>query len=433
MKKRGQVTAFIVIGLVLLIMVGLFIYLKTSYTTSQLSSERTIDDDIKPIKINIESCLQTVLEEGIPFLAMRGGYYSMPVDSVTTIREGSPLAFDIPYYYTNDEFKAPNDATIKQALVMYVQENALHCFEEDETDMYTLTKGSGTFTTTVDLTETEIQMQVEIPVTVETPEKEATLRFFTVGHPTPYYKMIKTARVIAEKQSTNSPYLCMDCITEEILHAYEMKTEEYRGEETLIISNLVEKEGTNFFAFAGKYTSEQQPQVTFRMQEIPAQEITAEFLETIPLESSTIISEIEIDPSWITFDDQTNNLLLSPKRENVGEHIVSITATDVQGKRDSLYFTVTVNDIANKPDLGFIGSHTITADEEFSFQVEVQNEEELNTVYFTDDTDLFDININTGFISFTPTVEQKGGYHIIITALDESGGSDTENLYLIIT
>jgi hypothetical protein len=275
-------------------------------------------------------------------------------------------------------------------------------------------------------------MQVNIPITVETHEKEATLRVFSVEHPTPYYKMIKTARVIAEKQSENSPYLCMDCITEQTLNAYDVKTEEYRGEETLIIFNIVEKEGGNFLTFAGKYTSEQQQEVAFRMQEIPSQEITAEFLETIPLETSTIISEIEIDPTWITYSEEANTILLSPKREDIGEHIVSITATDVQGKRDSLYFTVTVNDIANKPDLAFIGSHTITQGEEFSFQVEIQNEETLNTLYFTDDTELFDINIDTGFISFTPTEEQKGTHHIIITALDESGGSDTEDLYLII-
>ena len=76
--KKSQVTLFMLLGIVLLITIGIFIYLNNS-TSSKRTDEETkavqqLESDIQPIKKYVKSCVERVGEFGLFLIGRQGGY-----------------------------------------------------------------------------------------------------------------------------------------------------------------------------------------------------------------------------------------------------------------------------------------------------------------------------------------------------------------------
>src|SRR3989338_5292014 len=78
MKKRCQITLFIIIGIVILIIVGLLVYLATYITKKGIEKEITKSEKIplaaQPIKTYIETCLDKTAKDAIILIGKQGGY-----------------------------------------------------------------------------------------------------------------------------------------------------------------------------------------------------------------------------------------------------------------------------------------------------------------------------------------------------------------------
>jgi hypothetical protein len=73
LKKRGQITVFIIIGLIIIISVGLFIHLRSSTV-----NEKSIIQRNTPIQNYVETCLEEVATDATRLIASRGGYIDLP-------------------------------------------------------------------------------------------------------------------------------------------------------------------------------------------------------------------------------------------------------------------------------------------------------------------------------------------------------------------
>src|SRR3989344_7553316 len=82
--KRGQVTLFIIVGLIILIIVGFLLFLRSDALKSKLGLGRTsaiiVPEQLKPVKNNIDGCVKQVGEEAINILSLQGGYIKLPQD-----------------------------------------------------------------------------------------------------------------------------------------------------------------------------------------------------------------------------------------------------------------------------------------------------------------------------------------------------------------
>ncbi len=78
-KKRGQITVFIILGLIMLVVISITIYLKGEQITAKFDPEikkkLLIDKDITPLQKYIESCLKQVTEPLTKELAKAGGVF----------------------------------------------------------------------------------------------------------------------------------------------------------------------------------------------------------------------------------------------------------------------------------------------------------------------------------------------------------------------
>ena len=78
MDKRGQVTIFIILGIVLLVVVILLFFARDLFISGKTSPEddsRFLSSQIEPVKAYVQDCANIVSLKGIRLIAIQGGYF----------------------------------------------------------------------------------------------------------------------------------------------------------------------------------------------------------------------------------------------------------------------------------------------------------------------------------------------------------------------
>ena len=143
MQKRGQVTVFIVVGIVILIVFSFMFFLRGSFMEASFEDEMnalTVPKQLEPIKTYIDACLTQTILEGVSILGEQGGYITLPKDitprSVTNpfsntleIYKGAEVAYW--YFETANGIETQNIPTLESMeteLEEYIDENFEDCF-----------------------------------------------------------------------------------------------------------------------------------------------------------------------------------------------------------------------------------------------------------------------------------------------------------------
>ncbi|MBI5388867.1 hypothetical protein HZB01_00640 [Candidatus Woesearchaeota archaeon] len=121
----------------------------------------------------------------------------------------------------------------------------------------------------------------------------------------------------------------------------------------------------------------------------------------------------------------TGLISFTPSNSMVGNHSVKITLTDSRTGTDTKTFTLQINNTNDAPTIEAIPNQTTAESAPFSYQI---NATDVDIVYgdsitYSDNTSLFNINSTTGLINFTSTALSRGNYSIRITVTDTQGAS----------
>ena len=73
MLKRGQVTIFVILGLVILIILGIVYYVKFYILESKYVN--IVPQDIQAVDEYVKNCLEQTVKEGLVYLGDHGGYF----------------------------------------------------------------------------------------------------------------------------------------------------------------------------------------------------------------------------------------------------------------------------------------------------------------------------------------------------------------------
>jgi hypothetical protein len=132
------------------------------------------------------------------------------------------------------------------------------------------------------------------------------------------------------------------------------------------------------------------------------------------------------DSDLVEIDAATGRISFIPYSDNGGSYSVTITATDSGGLTATATFTLLVKE----NDQPYIKQQSFDAyiDEEFKKTIKVENAIPGHTYTFSDNTDLFDIDPNSGKIKFKPTEDDKGKHSVRITAVDNQDGTEIDNI-----
>ena len=144
MQKRGQVTIYIIVGIVILAVFGIIFFLGSSLTKQDFQSELKnvkIPEQIKPVKEYVDACIEASVLDGAQFLGSSGGYIDVPVDDLprgvfnefsNSLEIGSS---EVAYWYYKssnnlDKTQIPTIGSMERELESYVNEHVVYCLRD---------------------------------------------------------------------------------------------------------------------------------------------------------------------------------------------------------------------------------------------------------------------------------------------------------------
>jgi hypothetical protein len=211
MKKRGQVTIFIVAGLAIALVVGLAVYYSTSISDSaraaKASEVATLPADLQQAGKDIESCIAEVGEFALSELGLRGGY----LGSKAGVNTVSYIGEDVAYLYDNGKNNVPLLADMESELGSFVKENIVNC-----TSFVTGVEASSSKVKAVTVKiEDKVNFFVEWPVSFKKASVKSKISKFSVDVDAPLKLMVGIADNLVKAQMAANGSVCISCVVDE--------------------------------------------------------------------------------------------------------------------------------------------------------------------------------------------------------------------------
>ncbi|MBT4022700.1 hypothetical protein HN789_06935 [archaeon] len=172
MKSKGQITIFIIIGLVIITIIGAVSVLRRSNIDITLpSGYASIHSDRLRIKSLVKACGETILKEGLFFLGRQGGYYNLPSD---IFEEAN---YSLPYYY-NDHSKVPQNSLLERQIELYFEDHIEKCINDATKfgDRYTYEL----IDSDAEINENKVQLHLDMPFQIEVSNFKSEINNFTI-------------------------------------------------------------------------------------------------------------------------------------------------------------------------------------------------------------------------------------------------------------
>lgn len=129
--KKGQVTLFIIIGIVLLFTVGIFVFIQQSrdYVNPDL-----IEPELAPINNYVKECIALTTEDAVGLLGLQGGYIEIPEEigweKYAYIKVDRDGLFKIPLWYHNSLSRIPSVEFMENEISNYFNNNIGECLRD---------------------------------------------------------------------------------------------------------------------------------------------------------------------------------------------------------------------------------------------------------------------------------------------------------------
>lgn len=162
MSKRGQITVFIIIGIIVITILGLFIYTQ-SYSLKNLFQKETaesklLSNEANIIQSQINECLRDRLQESVLLMGLGGGYINLSEDTLELNQSR------ISYLYNKGEVTLPAIKEIEKQLGLYITLTLSDCINDSEYKELTLTKGE--IKPIININKKDISASVDYPITI---------------------------------------------------------------------------------------------------------------------------------------------------------------------------------------------------------------------------------------------------------------------------
>lgn len=239
MSRKGQVTVFIIIGIIILVGVGLYYSIRKETIKKGIGTEvelaiEEVPVEFRAISLFVENCLTEIAREGLTKLGERGGFIELVKYGINTKEDttnsdaaqfSSGSGYSVAYWWhlSSDnrcredcEFtiipenrlylkKKPNKPSIEGQLEGYIKENLKSClnnFEELKNQGFKIVE-KGNIEASISVAENDIIAQIDYPIEIERVGKEEISRFF-VRLPLNIGRIYEIAKILTELEGEHN-------------------------------------------------------------------------------------------------------------------------------------------------------------------------------------------------------------------------------------
>ena len=203
MEKRGQITIFIIIGLIILITVGLFFW----FTAAIIPEPVFIEPQLEPINRYVGICLAQVATDAVTTLGLNGGYITFPefveANPQSYLGFGPIKDLKNPYWWYAGIEAIPTQEFIQTQISDYIDTNLKECvgnFEDLRVDYNIIEKSLPQSKVTLTAEYVQINTNYELKVETRRNKTVTTIDTFLSIVPVRLKAMYELAKDIMEAE-----------------------------------------------------------------------------------------------------------------------------------------------------------------------------------------------------------------------------------------
>ncbi len=465
MSKRGQVTIFVIIGLLILIITAGIIYFSKAKVTEELKIEEASPFKAEFFVSFIDNCLEKSVIEGIYLVFSQGGYYeftpeqehfnqvneqiiSFPpslginVFAVESEKEAEneKEALQVPVYFQNTKTNLPAITSIEREIAKASRSFFLSCingFESFKKENYKIEAGSPEIK--VAFAERTL-IELNYPLKITSGSKIAEIETFSTAINFNFKDKYGVIKDYLAKQEKEPNYFLMGELSS---YAYEndfgfgFKQFGHSGAEVLVDFSYDEKLKPEPLIYSfiiyfnwtepveeAEFSAEEDAIVN--LKSIPAWNIDQPGIHTYQVKALGEGLTFRTDPRSLSIDSKTGLVTIDTNEFPNDEYLYYVLVSDQYGHETvgPMFVNVNVND-GTFPVIKPIAKQTAKIGEEFNYKIEVLNagKNVENILSFTTDSYLFDLDKKTGEIKFIPQPEDEGLHSVRVDVENEFGNT----------
>lgn len=207
MGRRGQVTVFIAIGLILVFIVGLVIY-KVASLKKPVTKPAADYSKLAPVQNLVESCISSVGTEAILLLGEQGRIYPQAFIQ-------SPTASISYFYYKGNGFFPARMQYLEGDVSRYITENLAECLDAFSDFDYTITGEDERLRVTTRFNQRDATLTVYYPVSVDFGDSKSTLTEFSAQIPFSFQDIYDLSRDIYSMTKEDPAWVDLDFLSEQ--------------------------------------------------------------------------------------------------------------------------------------------------------------------------------------------------------------------------
>jgi len=197
MEKRGQVTIFIIIAVLVVGAVALFFTLRGG-----VEKEEVYAPEVAPIQNYVQECLEETTLDSIYFNSLQGGYFSAP-------RNSMDVSFvSVPVYFYNNVSRIPLKEVLENELSKTIEDGILFCldFESFEEQGYNVLT-SGEPKVNVKMLEERVDVKMNYLVTLSKGDFSKQFKSFEKQVDFDYLGKYEVVKEFLQLQETDPEYV----------------------------------------------------------------------------------------------------------------------------------------------------------------------------------------------------------------------------------
>jgi len=199
-QKRGQVTIFVIIAI--LIVAGIFLFFYVQNKTSSLTP--TIPKDVQPVYNFVQDCLEETGKNALIRVGEQGGYF--------IIFDEPSMEGRIPYYVYEGTNLVPTKEKVEAQISGFVKQELSYCILnfKDFQKQYNISHNLRRVETK--LVNSGVSISLDYPITLNKDNSAISLDDFKILLPLDLNKEILVSRDIAENIISEKEGFCISCI-----------------------------------------------------------------------------------------------------------------------------------------------------------------------------------------------------------------------------
>lgn len=233
MRKKAQITVFIILGIILVIVAGTLFYI---YQMRAPKAETEIESMPQTIKLYTQSCIQNIAEPGAYLLGQQGGFIFEYPNSVQTEFN------EIAYHLDNNQEIGPTKEYMENEISEFAKKSLNICLNDFETfEGYNFSYGEIKAKTTIN--DKDIQIEIDYPIEIRKGNKITSVSKFSDTI------KIKLGDLLNKKTELISDIKKEETINPEQLTKYGKQVNLYPYNKNTLIYSIVDEPDSQKFTF----------------------------------------------------------------------------------------------------------------------------------------------------------------------------------------